>query len=225
MKNFKTYVNIAKRKGVIDTSPFDSYRLRKASSDRLYLVEWELKLLWERYKKNYLSDTDQKVLRHFLFMCFTGLRISDLKAINGDNIVGDVLVYCPVKTQSIKKSNVKLPLNSYSKKLIADENPKTGMLFDCIFEQKMNERIKEIVKVDGIYKDLSNHCARHTFATLWLFKTKDLVGLQKLLGHSDIKQTMIYVHVTDAMVALEMKNFDTSLFLDKKLAIAPLRAV
>jgi len=216
LKNFKTYVNIAKRKKVIDSSPFDTFRNRKANSDRVFLLEKELELIWLLYKRNYLNDTDQKILRHFLFMCFTGLRISDLKVITPDNIVSDVLVYVPVKTQSMKRSNVKVPLNSYSRKLIADEKSKTNFLFNCISEQKMNLRIKEIVKVEKIYKDVSNHCARHTFATLWLYKTKDLVGLQKLLGHSDIKQTMIYVHTTDAMIADEMKVFDRILFLDKK---------
>lgn len=217
LKNFKTYVNIAKRKGVIRESPFDSYKIRKTNSDRLFLVENELEALWKRYNKNYHNDGNQKVLRHFLFMCFTGLRISDLKTITHESIIGDKLVYFPVKTRNMKLSAVKVPLSSYAQQLIADEDSKTKLLFNCLSEQKMNERIKEIVKVDKIYKDLSNHCARHTFATLWLSKTKDVVALQKLLGHSDISQTMIYVHITDNMISEEMKNFDNTLFIQRPI--------
>ena len=216
LKNFKTYVSIAKRKDVISESPFDSYTIRRAAPDRIFLLERELQSLWYRYNNAWHNDGNQKVLRHFLFMCFTGLRISDLKSITVDNIIGDKLIFFPVKTRNSKRKSCKIPLNSYAKKLIADEGSKTGALFNCLSEQKMNLMIKDLVKVDKIYKDLTLHCARHTFATIWLNKTKDVVALQQLLGHSDIKQTMIYVHITDNMVQNEMKNFEEALFETKQ---------
>ena len=36
---------------------------------------------------------------------------------------------------------------------------------------------------------------RHTFATMFLEKGGDVQVLQKLLGHSEITTTMIYVHI------------------------------
>jgi len=215
LKNFKTYVNIAKRKGVISESPFDSYQIRRATPERLFLLERELESLWLRYNKKWHTEGNQRVLRHFLFMCFTGLRISDLKSITTDNIIGDKLIFFPQKTRNIKRKPCKIPLNSYAKQLIADEGAKSGLLFNCLSEGKMNEMIKKLVQADKIYKELTLHCARHTFATIWLNKTKDVVALQQLLGHSDIKQTMIYVHITDTMVATEMQKFDEGLFVIK----------
>ena len=212
LKNFKTYVSIAKRKGVIEVSPFNQYSIKCAQTDRTFLTEQELESIWKLYLRNFCSATDQGVLRHFLFMCFTGLRISDFKALTPDNIVGDILVYTPEKTRNRKKITVKVPLNSYALRLVSDEASKTMKLFNHISEQKMRDKIKEIVKVEKIKKDISLHCARHTFATIWLNKTKDVAGLQKLLGHSDIKMTMIYVHITDHMVNEEMQNFDSSIF-------------
>lgn len=215
LRIFKTYVNLAKRKGVISESPFDNYTLKKADPDRVFLLEKELESLWIRYKRNFHSEGNQRVLRHFLFMCFTGIRISDLKSITVDNVIGDKLVFLPVKTRNIKRKTVKIPLNSYALKLIADEGSANGLLFNCMSEPQMNSKIKDIVKVDKIYKEVSNHSARHTFATIWLNKTKDIIALQKLLGHSSIKQTMVYVHINDGMITAEMNRFDGLLFKQK----------
>ena len=212
LKNFKTYVSIAKRKGVIEVSPFNQYSIKSAKTDRTFLNEQELESVWNLYSRNYCTGSDQLILRHFLFMCFTGLRISDFKALTADSIISDILVYNPIKTRNSNKITVKVPLNSYALRLISDEGSKTKKLFNHLSEQKMNERIKEIVKVVKIRKEISNHCARHTFATIWINKTKDVAGLQKMLGHSDISMTMIYVHITDQMVNEQMQNFDSSMF-------------
>jgi integrase/recombinase XerD len=47
----------------------------------------------------------------------------------------------------------------------------------------------------GIRKDVHPHTLRHTFATDFYAGTRDLVKLQMLLGHADIRTTMVYVHL------------------------------
>ena len=41
------------------------------------------------------------------------------------------------------------------------------------------------------------HVLRHTFATRYYRRHKDLAGLQRLLGHADIRTTMRYVHLVE----------------------------
>lgn len=50
------------------------------------------------------------------------------------------------------------------------------------------------------------HCLRHSYASLFVQSGGSIVTLQKLLGHSDIKTTMVYAHLTDAFVISEVKK-------------------
>lgn len=51
-----------------------------------------------------------------------------------------------------------------------------------------------------IKKKISPHTLRHTFATRLYKHTKDIVVVQKALGHADLSTTMIYVHLVSSDV-------------------------
>jgi site-specific recombinase XerD len=210
----KTFTNRALRKGLIEKDPFADIRIGRGSVDRTFLTEEELRLFWNIYQGK--SDIELKphlrsVLRHFLFMCFTGLRISDFNVLCWDNVSGGNLNLYPIKTRSKKKQIVKIPLCEQANKLIVDEGFKMGKLFHPITEQRMNTNLKDIARLAEIKKPITNHSARHTFATLFIKKTSDVATLQRLLGHSRIEETMVYVHISEENLTTQMKKFEEGL--------------
>ena len=49
----------------------------------------------------------------------------------------------------------------------------------------------------GITKEITFHCARHTFAVMMLDIGTDIYTVSKLLGHRELSTTQIYAKVLD----------------------------
>ncbi|SKC86817.1 tyrosine-type recombinase/integrase [Maledivibacter halophilus] len=66
---------------------------------------------------------------------------------------------------------------------------------------------KSLAKRIGIYKTgLSPHKLRHSFATLLKSSGADILEIKKLLGHSSLSSTQIYMHIMDDDVLSKVKS-------------------
>lgn len=206
----KQFVKAAKKKGLIGEDPFEDVHLSKRNSEAVFLVENELTKLCEIYSSQILTYNERRVLRYFLFSCFTGLRLVDVKRITKDNVVGSLLVVVPQKTKRTLKQ-VRIPLTENAVRMLKDSYGThcKNTLFDCYdTDNTTRTKLKSICKKAQIKKNVTFHTARHTFATIFLRRNKNLKTLQALLGHSDIKETAKYSHVLDEDVIDEIKVFD-----------------
>lgn len=75
-----------------------------------------------------------------------------------------------------------------------------------LHETQVQELLHEAVRKARLKKRVSSHTFRHSFATHLLQANYDIRAIQTLLGHSDIRSTMIYTHCVPSRTIKEVAS-------------------
>lgn len=203
-KDLKTYINHAIEMGHQVTNPYIKFSYSYRPGERAVLTQEELASLRSMVGSDLLNETENEVLKSFLFSCYTGLRISDNRQLHSDMINEGVLT---IKTQKGAKfgKEVSVPLPDYAKKLIEGRK---GKIFSMYAEKTRNEVLKIIAAKASIHKKLTFHVSRDTFGTLFIELGGDPATLKELMGHTNIAVTMIYVKISQKRKQSLMMNFN-----------------
>lgn len=196
MKDLKRYLNLAREEKLIYVDPDAiTFPNPEPVMPTVYLNRNEIKALMHIFDRDLLDETQYNVLRAFLFICFTSLRIGDIyKAGNGMLISPGMLTFVAGKNKNKKPKRINIPLVPLAQNLIDDTLSK---FFELPTEQEFNRTLKDLAKMVGINKKLSAHVGRHTFGYLYMTTIGNLYGLKEILGHSKIETTQRYAHLDD----------------------------
>lgn len=204
-KNFKFFCNQATLHKMLFEDIYEHFQIKRIKGNRTYLDIEEMKKLLRLYNDHRLPVHLENTLKNFIFSMFTGIRISDLKALQHFNIVNDTLVFRPVKTL-YTNNIVTVPLSNIALRFM--QKNILGAVFNVPSDPITNRYLKIIALVAEIPKHITTHVARHTFATNYIELDGNIVALQKILGHAKIETTMEYVHVSEKKKRMGVANFD-----------------
>ena len=80
------------------------------------------------------------------------------------------------------------------------------------------EACREAAIRAGLNPKISPHCLRHSYATHLLEAGTDLYTIQKLLGHADLRHTLVYLHLSRTHLHSAASPLDTLQLADSSLA-------
>ena len=208
LMNFKKIVRIALAKGWMKKDPFAQIRFHLDPVEREFLEKQELKAM---LNKAISIPRLAQVRDIFCFCCLTGLAFTDVQQLKEEHLVADIHGKIWIRKARQKTKNMcNIPLLDEAQKILDryKEHPYCqthGVLLPVCSNQKMNSYLKELADICGIRKNLSTHCARHTFATLTLASGATIDNVAKMLGHANVNMTRRYAKVLDSSIMRDME--------------------
>jgi integrase/recombinase XerD len=145
----------------------------------------------------------------------TGVRIGELTSVRTERIERETLADGSTTlalTVTGKVGDRRVPLSSSAYQAVMRIAPPAGAVFRSwpgrvlapgretrpMTVATLKDRIRRVVERAGVTGDkLGPHTFRHTFATMYLRAGGDIYRLQRILGHTSIKQTQVYLHLAD----------------------------
>jgi integrase len=199
--------------GKLDQNPFDkgrSLQLKENNKRERFLTEEEIQRLLaecptahKRFQGKFVEGTQAVHLKDFIIISInTGMRKGEVLSLKWDQIRGGLIYLRETKTDMARQ----IPINddlAECLRSIRTRQMKQGIDSKFVICDEKGRRIKDIrtsfnsaIKRAGI-KNFRPHDLRHTFASHFLMRTRDMKSLQEILGHTEIKTTMRYSHLLE----------------------------
>lgn len=204
-KKFKLVINEALRQNILLKNPALDIKIKTTQGIKKHiLTPEEVQLLVK------VPVTNNEIKKAFIFSLFTGLRFSDIKSLKWHNIDFNNEILNIIQ----EKTNQKVSLNLHKSALNAIGKPKkpNDFVFDLPTHTACTKGVKHWVKKAGINKNITWHCARHSFATNLIYFGADVNTASKLLGHTSFRYTERYTHIVKSLKDKAISNLPEANF-------------
>lgn len=196
----------------LDISKWQGLSGKSGRKHPAYLSVDEVKDLFIALENHDLFENDRAAIFYNLFIrmiLYSGMRVSEALSIQKNKIsfVENRYLQFPIKGKGNNNRLLSIDkelLDPYFS--IWEKNTETclGELLFCspsnpsktANPSSISTKLKMLLRSAGISKNKEGvHILRHTYATILYDKTRDLVLVQELLGHSNPNTTRIYTHI------------------------------
>lgn len=191
------YLNSLQR----DWSLLKLFRIKKTKRLPVVLSRKEVWLLLDQLRR-----PDLRMCGTLMYAC--GLRVSEAARLRIDDLDGKRMVVWVRQGKGDKDRQVPLPSRTLQslRQYWRDRRPPQPWLFpdakgkSHVDRSVLDRAIRAARGESGIRKRVSCHTLRHSYATHLLEQGVDLRTIQGLLGHANIKSTIVYLHLTQGVM-------------------------
>lgn len=154
---------------------------------------------------NACDNLKHKLMLGILYSC--GLRVSELINLKWSDIDRSRMVINIIGGKGNKDRQVMLSdkliilLTDYYKKYKTKEYVLNGQFQLQYSDRSVGEVMKQLAKKAGINKRVYTHLMRHNCFTHMVENGTDINLVQKLAGHSNVKTTLIYTHISHNLIS------------------------
>ncbi|MBS1636179.1 MAG: site-specific integrase [Bacteroidetes bacterium] len=223
IKNIKALMSLANRRGLHMNMKFKDFKKISEDAFSIYLTEEEITAIYNTSMPSELEG----VRDVFVFSCLTGLRFSDVMALQKHNWYGDFICIETIKTED----PLKIPLRKTAKAILEKYDGNIPKFYNA----KYNKLIKEIASlipsldvnvtfkvskgnkkteiVKKKYLLVQSHTARRSFATNEYARGTKTAIIMAITGHKTEKDFWKYIRkdqqekAEDLLIDFKLRDF------------------
>lgn len=190
-------------------NPFKKIKKLKEQQRRLYLTAGEIDLVFrdlESQSTTARNESYRSGYRKFKLYCEvllnTGMRRSELIDLRPENIDFENNMIRLEQTKGKKRREI--PMTNRVREILRQLNP---VLFGDLTRDQVTHKFMDCTKRIKL-RGLKLHSLRHTFGTYMIAMGFDITVVMELLGHEDIKTTLIYAKADIGLLREAMRSFE-----------------
>jgi len=207
MRAIRAFCNFLAREELIEASPMDGVEIPKVPTryPEIISLEQARRFLRAARGSTWTGIRNRAILGTFLD---TGVRLSELIGLNLEDVdvltgtarirsgKGDKERHVYMGRALLRNMRKWIEVRGFHEEGTPFFLTKDGNRLDLRNVERIVSRIADRAKLGSVR--ITPHILRHTFATHYIQNGGDPFSLQRILGHSDIKTTMIYVNLAGA---------------------------